>query len=395
MHPFHIDDKRFDWCKWLLLGVTFLGSLLLFEQMTHRPASDISIHATWAGECTFSDPVSFVRHGAHPLWHLLVTLVRMTGLPLAWSAALVTAACKTTAVWLTHRLFTIALQKELSRPAISLYTAVCSVVSAVCVPFYNPTVYRGVGTPNAWHSSTQNIAVVFMLVCVPYTAYCYDTFARMHRLQGDEVRISWKQGIPLGALLFLSLLAKPTFMQAFLPAACLFFLVQWIRHTRSSRYFVQMILCVLPAVVFMILQYMYYFGYIVPWQASMVMEITLEKVRYVSLCALLMLLFPLYTLWVTRRQKKDTAYVLTLIFVAVAFLEFFFLGENGRRAADGNFGWGLMGASLMLWVVCLPRFLKESPKPQKRYAMGWALLAWHLLSGLYYLGYLFITDANL
>jgi len=241
------------------------------------------------------------------------------------------------------------------------------------------------------------MAQVFMLICVPYTAWCYDCFTHRLIVHGEETRLPWSQAITLGALVFLSLLAKPTFMQAFLPAACLFFLWQWIRHPRNSRFFVQIIVCVLPAVLFMIFQFLYYFGIIVPWQASMVVEASGNKLLDTLIRVALIMGFPIYTLFACRDQKADTCFVLTLVFNAVAILEFLILGENGRRSADGNFGWGMMGAALMLWVVCLIRFLKAAgwKKPSKRHLIGWILLAWHLLSGIYYVIYLFVTGAAL
>ena len=90
-------------------------------------------------------------------------------------------------------------------------------VSSLLTP-YNPTVYLGVGTPNTWHSPTQLIAMVWMLICVPYTARCYDRFEAA--LPDPRANSPWREGALLGALLLVSLTAKPTFMQAFLPAAC-------------------------------------------------------------------------------------------------------------------------------------------------------------------------------
>lgn len=395
--PFRNPDKRFDPIKWLMIAAMSVVSFFLFLRLLQHPTSDISIHTTWAGECTFTDLTTFVRHGAHPMWHLLVHLVTFTGLSLTLSSALVTALCKAAEVWIIHRLMTVSLHKHLSRNAITGFTAVCASVSCLWMPFYNLTVYAGVGSPNTWHSCTQLIAMSFMLLCVPYTAWCYDEFTRRLIAQGQETRLPWWQPIALGVMLFASLLAKPTFMQAFLPAACLYFLVQWIRHPRNSRYFVQIIVCVLPAVVFMIFQYLYYFGIIVPWQASMVVQSSGGKLISTLIRVGLMMAFPIYTLFVCRRQKADTCYVLTLVFNAVAIVEFLILGENGRRAADGNFGWGMMGASLMLWVVCLIRFLKEARlrKPEKRHIPGWVLLGWHTLSGIGYVVYLFISGAAL
>ena len=112
----------------------------------------------------------------------------------------------------------------------------------------------------------------------------------------------------------------------------------------------------------------------------------------------LIMAFPLYTLVLCRAQKADTTFVLTLLMNLTAIVEMLLLGEDGRRASDGNFGWGMMGASLMLWVVCLIRFLRQQDVwnwRRPRNLAGWLLLAWHLASGVYYVGYLFVSGASL
>ncbi|MBR5547234.1 MAG: hypothetical protein IKU70_09695 [Clostridia bacterium] len=398
-HPFEVSEKRFDAGKWLMLALLFVLSFAMFYQMTLIPSSDISIHATWAAEGDFRDLTSFVHHGIHPLWHVIVSILLHLGVSLPFASALVTALSKVFVAYVTHRLLTVALHGKLSRTSITLMTSVLMLVSCVCIPSYNPTVYLGVGTPNTWHSCTQMLALAFMVVCVPYTAWCYDIFEERLAKDGELTILPWKQALLLGALLFMSLLAKPSFMQAFLPACCLYFLVQWIRHPKNSRYFLQVLLCVMPAILFMIFQYLFYFADTFFQQdAGMVLELSWSKALSTGIRVLLMMAFPLYTLVVCRRQKADTSFVITLLFTLVAIAEMLFLGEDGIRAQDGNFGWGVMGASLMLWIICMIRFLKADAvqkwsKPQN--LLGWLLIAWHLVSGVYYIGYLFFTRASL
>jgi len=390
-------EKRIDSLKWLMLTAVFVLSFALFYQLTLRPSSDISIHATWAAEGDFRDLTSFLHHGAHPMWHVLVAFTMLWGLPLEAASALITALSKAAEVWLIHRLMTTALGNRFSRNSVTLFALICAAVSCLCVPFYNPTVYLGVGTPNTWHSCTQLIAMVWMLLCVPYTARCFDHFKQLEPVHGARTLLPWHEPITLGVMLFLSLLAKPTFMQAFLPGACLFFLWQWICHPKNSRYFLQIVVCVLPSVIFMILQYLYYFGIIVPWQASMVLEVSLDKFVNAVIRVLLIQAFPIYTLWSCRKQKKDTLFWLTFAFNLAGIVEFLILGEDGRRSSDGNFGWGMMGASLMMWVVAMIRFLKDGKdnKPGLRTGAGWLLLLWHLSSGIYYIIYLFVSGKSL
>ncbi len=398
-HPFELSEKRFDAGKWLMLALMFILSFVMFYQMTLIPSSDISIHATWAAEGDFRDLTSFVHHGIHPLWHVIVSVLLHMGISLPFASALITALSKVFVAWITHRLLTVALQHQLSRTAITLLTAVLMMVSCVCIPSYNPTVYLGVGTPNTWHSCTQMLALAFMVVCVPYTAWCYDTFTQRLPQHGDQTILPWKQVLVLGALLFMSLLAKPSFMQAFLPACCLYFLYQWIRHPGNSRYFLQVLLCVTPAILFMIFQYLFYFDDAFFQQdAGMVLELSWSKTISTMIRVSMMMAFPIYTLVLCRRQKADTTFVITLLFTLVAIVEMMILGEDGIRAQDGNFGWGMMGASLMLWIICMIRFLKKDDikkwyKPQN--LIGWGLIAWHLVSGVYYFGYLLVTKSSL
>ena len=391
----HSRSRRGAAREALALAAGFVLSWALFYRLTLRPASDISIHATWAAEGSFADLTTFVHHGAHPMWHVLVALVMRLGVPLAHAAALVTAGCKAAEVWLMRRLLGRAMPDR--APAAVTGLSLCvGMVSSLLTPF-NPTVYLGVGTPNTWHSPTQLIAMVWMLICVPLTARCYDRFAAA--LPDPRANIPWREG----ALLLVSLTAKPTFMQAFLPAACLFFLAAWVRHPHNSRFFLRVLACVMPAIAFMILQYMYYFGIIVPSQGDMVLEISLEKLGRVAMSTLLIQAFPLYVLVFFRKDgKRDTLFNLSLLMDIVGVAEYLLLGENGRRAADGNFGWGMMGAALMLWVVTAARFFaagrgarEADGRVSARRVGGLALFGWHLLSGAYYVVYLFLTDGVL
>lgn len=93
------QKKTIGWKTWLLLlGCTaalFWFSYRLFALFCFRPNSDLSIHMTWAGECSFGDWRSFFHHAAHPMWHVLVTLARtLFGFSLEQTAAAVTALCK-------------------------------------------------------------------------------------------------------------------------------------------------------------------------------------------------------------------------------------------------------------------------------------------------------------
>lgn len=380
----------------LVLSLAVTGSIIQNE------SSDLSIHTVYARAGNFHELDSFFHSTANPMWHVLVVLLSTTGIPLFTSAVIITAICKLIVFALTHYFFTRWLQDNVRQWVITLLAVICSLVSSLCWPWYNPTVYLGAGSPNLWHSATHMIAMVWMPLCVVQIARVYDEFIRLEPEMGQRTVLGWKDMLWLCFLLLCSLASKPSFMQVCLPASCLFFLFKWFQYPKNSRYFLQVLGWVMPAILLMILQYMYYFGIIVPVQSEMVLEFSFGKVKTTAIMVLLMQAFPMYVLWMTRKEPKDTLYRLTLLMDAVGIVEFLILGENGIRAADGNFGWGMMSAVLMLWMVALPRFVKmrsgETALTGGRrtlYGVGWVLLSWHLVSGLYYIWYLLSTGAAL
>ena len=377
-------------------------SLAVFGSIIQNESSDLSIHTVYARAGNFHELDSFFHSVANPMWHVIVVLLSMTGVELFTSAVIVTAICKLLVFALTHYFFTRWLRGTVRQWVITLLAVVCSLVTGLCWPWYNPTVYLGAGSPNLWHSSTHMIAMVWMPLCMVQIARVYDQFILQEPELGPKTGLAWQDGLWLCFVLLCSLASKPSFMQVCLPASCLFFLVKWIQHPKNSRYFLQVLGWVTPAILLMIFQYMYYFGIIVPVQSEMILEVSWSKVKLTAIMVLLMQAFPMYALWLTRKQPKDTLYWLTLLMDVVGIVEFLILGENGARAADGNFGWGLMSAALWLWMVTLPRFVKARREEtaitggqRVLYGIGWALLGWHLASGVYYIWYLLSTGASL
>ena len=402
MLPQKSGDRKLFFFRFFVYAGMFSLSYIIFSAILSRSSSDLTIHTIWAGEGDFLNPKTFFYHGAHPLWHMLVSLLAMTGLSLSTSSVLVTTLLKVAELWLIQRCMEKFLKTHTNGYVITWAAVCCSLVACFWLPWYNPAVYMGVGSPNPWHSPTQLIAMVMMLLCVPYSAQCYTEFERLRPLHGEKTLLPWRKAIFLGALLFLSLTAKPTFLQAFLPAAGLFLLVQWIRNSNNSRFFGQILLVVLPSILFMLFQYFYYFGFIGTPQGEMTLEVSSAKLRAGFLSILLIHAFPLYvfSVCIHRKDFKDPLFTLPVLFCLMGVLEYLFLGETGRRAADGNFGWGMMGGALMLWVVTLPLFLRSylSAKAKKRgkakYYPGFAILLWHLFSGIYYIVYLLHNPIN-
>ncbi len=213
--------KRSDWIKWLAAALMLVLAYTVFYALVQRPSSDISIHAAWASEGTFTNLKSFVHHAAHPLWHMLVSALMLTGLSLNVSAAAVTAIWKAAETWLLIELSARLIGRRGWMAA--LCGLMLSLVSAILIPWLNPTVYLGAGSPNTWHSPTQIAVLVTMLLIVPLVSDKVTVLRERQALQGAKANITWREAAVLAVLLGVSLLAKPTFMQAFFTGSLLVF----------------------------------------------------------------------------------------------------------------------------------------------------------------------------
>lgn len=95
-----------------------------------------------------------------------------------------------------------------------------------------------------------------------------------------------------------------------------------------------------------------------------------------------------------RFSKRD---IFVYLFFGVTLTQVVLLTETGPRAADGNFGWGILCAGYLLYLYLVPaliRYIQEAPLKnrtlmQKCFVAACnGLLFWHLISGLIYFGML-------
>ena len=76
------ETVRGRWTRWLAYALMAVLAFGMFYALMQRPSSDLSIHAAWASEGSFTQPKTFFRHAAHPLWHVLVVIGLRLGLTL-------------------------------------------------------------------------------------------------------------------------------------------------------------------------------------------------------------------------------------------------------------------------------------------------------------------------
>lgn len=402
------SEKRNIWRSgWFVLAALLAVSVALYMflwEMRLPTEIDLQIHASYSVDFDFRDLHSITSRIAYPLWHVLVAILLQLGMPIDWSAAIVTTLFRAVTFLFTYRLLNRMSGNRLKTFWLALCTLLVFVVTGVNVPSDNGlSVYRFVGgSPNVWHNPTQQAVISTMMICVPYLVWCWESFEKKLPESGEGTMLPWWQVFLLAALLCLNLMCKPTVMQAFLPATFLMYLVELCRRPRNWRYFGQIVLAFIPAVICFLVQYLYYTGVVVPYTSGVAFGATAETLLSALRTMLMMNLFPLVALLCcySKGMFKDRHILLALLMVLISMVEVAFFRETGLREGHGNFGWAAMSSSYFFWVVMLGRFVgsfrqnwKEGPVWRKALVViTLAALLWHLASTVEY--FIFMLSSN-
>lgn len=387
----------------LVVAVLFALSMFLWECRLSTEI-DLQIHASYAVNFDFSDLHSITSRIAYPMWHVLVAILYQLGLSIDWAAALITTLFRTLTFVLTYRLLNRMSGGRLKTLWLALLALLAFVITGIDLPGHPWLgVYRFVGgSPNVWHNPTQQAVISTMLICIPYLVWCWESFEKKLPEGGEGTMLSWWQIFGLAFVLGVNLMCKPTVMQAFLPAAFLMYLVELCRRPRNWRYFGQIVLAFVPAVICFLVQYLYYTGVVVPYTSGVDFGATWQSIWEAFRTMLMMNVFPFAALVCCWRKDlfKDRHILLAVLMVFISMLEVAFFRETGLREGHGNFGWAAMSSSYFFWVVMLGRFfgsLKDTwkeAKPLKKVlcVVALVLLLWHVISSAGY--YIFMLSTQ-
>lgn len=372
-----------------LIIAAFFYPLML--HMIQFPASDIYLHTEFADLISLRTPSTWFYPIAHPLWHFVVRFLRLFGMPFNHAGVLFTTLIKIAELLAVNWFYTRQLSKRIDGVWISLLSFVTVMVSAICIPWINPHVYLNAGTPNTWHSPTQILMIFWMLLSVFFLSSSYD---RQLKFPGNECDLTWKKAAVFSVFLVACLLSKPLFILCFFPGAAIYFLIQWIHNPRFTRYYIRLLISLIPTFLFIILPANTYFG--AETDSGIQFIFNPQLIADTVQAALLTNAFPFVVLLINRKKQTSTITPITLWTYACACLINAFLCETGFRADHGNFGWAMLGSAMLLWVIAIPQYvemvLENQTKSGKRINVACGvLLAWHFFSGIYYIYYLFTS----
>lgn len=345
------------------------------------------------------------------LWHMTVlALNKALRLPMdvsaAYTACLYSLFAYFVLYWMIQRITAAAGGREEPLKASLIAFGLCFAQSLYCFWLDAGGRFLGLYSMNPIHNPTQMCVKGFSLVCL---CLVYDIWRRQKDEGYKGLFFKVEKGlrryyIYLSVMLFLSVLAKPTFAEMFIPAVALVMLWEWIariirKDGSAAPYFRQclsMLLCALPALGYMLLQFVLYFvlGGSYGSEGTLVITKWLEVwsmyTENVGLSVLLGMAFPLFMVLVNAGYFfKDDIGRLAVVCYGVGFLEAALLGES-TVLSFGDFLWPMMSGMLVMWVVAVMRLLvlerTQADTGLKRNLLNvaWSLFFLHVLCGFLY-----------
>ena len=280
-----------------------------------------------------------------------------------------------------------------SRVLIQFFSIAAVFAGPIYVPRIHATFYRDTFPTFAWHSPTQQAMTLFVVL---------GTLCFFRMLDNYEEKVS--PGWWIGAAVFylLSAYTKPSFILDLAPAVVIAFIIElFIKNSltfgqKFKKLFIMGCSLVPSGVYMLFLNYYIYQRAESDGNGDILVDsskFTGYNHLWIAICCCMA--FPLVVmLFNWKRIFRDGKYRIIILAAIMGLLQWGLLGESGRRASHGNFGWGRVIGGYMLMLTSMAIVAdnirdKEFLGGRKwlrglYYLMLAGTLALHLLSNVYY-----------
>ncbi len=367
--------------------IIFLMTFFVVAAIYGVLGNDYYAHSVWALEISLENIGDYIQNKiSYPLWHICVKIcAAIPGLAIKYAAAIVTALFNGFAYYAVIKVYQSRWQESFSDKWF-FWTTCLMIVNPLYIPWFNQYYYLGQSLPNIWHNPTS-IAVKGISILA---------FGLLIWMLENVLKCKGKHYVTLMGLLFISVFAKPSFMQAFAPGFLLFLLVCFLVERRRFallEYF-KIGLCFVPGGLVIVFQTMATF-----FNADYMQKSTIgigwgavwhNWTPNLFVSALLSFAFPAWVLCFNfRKIIHNKSMWLLGCYEAVAWLEAVLLYESGEKFLHGNFTWGCLLSAFIVWMISLGYFVEDiyekRENKKKIYVYGGcALFVTHLVCGVLY-----------
>lgn len=351
--------------------------------------SDPGYHAQIAEKLSIFHLQDQIQSGnTYFLWHLLVHLVfQVFGTSITAAASIVTGMVNVITICIVYFYYNF---NKMDSTIIGGITFASLMVGPLFIPAFNEMYYIGQWSPNTWHNPTSIMVKPIGVLCVLIVIHFYN----------NKLQVTLKKLLFFSILLCLSVFAKPSFIQAFLPSIGIYtiisFLVEQDKKEKISCY-IKFLMTLIPCTVILFAN-----TFIIFFSGDTLSEgIGVSFFRVLSfysdnpwLSLILVIAFPLYALILYMKQlkgKKDVQ--ISSLYLVIAWGEMAFLYEKGPRELHVNFSWAFMLAVFCFWIVIVKYYFSEeriasitkATKIKKvQYIFGVGIFLCHFILGIWY-----------
>lgn len=359
-----------------------------------NPYSDYLGHAENA-ELLLNSGLGAVLHEiGYPLWALLTAGIMKISRAPAYEASAIAGGILNVLTYALIYMYLIKDHKE-EKFWIAALSWLLLLAGPFYIPWYNSEIYAGQVTPNIWHNPTT--------ICVrPFAFVAFLTILKLlEEYEEEQKKLTVRDWLLLALALVFCNLAKPSFVQIAVPGLAVYLIVLLIRtRGKAFSFCFQTASAFVPCVLVMLWQLLVSFG--TSSSADGGIEIAWFDVMGASspsipFSMLLSYLFPVYVLLTNIRIVRERDIQVTFFMWLGGFLEAAMLAETGYRRYHGNFGWGYVLATFLVYVVTFRYFLKrnqeydyENVKDRILVMGGWVIFLLQFAIGIYYISTFFI-----
>ncbi len=292
---------------------------------------------------------------------------------------------------------------DTKQPRLRALVQFLSIAGLYAGPIYVPHIHRAFYKHTfpsfAWHSPTQQMMTLFVILGMICLFKMLDNYA-------ERVDPKWWAGAAL--FFWLSAYAKPSYIINLCPAIVIAFIIELCRRDELSFWVKFRKLFIMGCALVPSGLYMIALNYIIYQRAERTgdSEIIVDSARFTDLkhfvvavcCSLAFAI--VVTLFNLKKIYKDRRYLIVVLQWIMGMLQWGLLSESGSRAGHGNFTWGSTIGGYILMLTCLAIAVDNRKDPEFLGGRKWlrvlyflmlaGSLALHLLSQIYY----FVTMYN-
>lgn len=383
------------------IGYVFGGTLIVFcltFAIVYPKAVDVGYetdyltHAQWAMDLNTHIFSYMSKRNPYPLWHIVVrSLYKFFSFSVPTSVAGATALFNCIAFWSIIYAWDFLSNKSTTLRT-KVFWAICILwMGPLYAPGFNERYYLGQGTGNIWHNPTHIAVKGFAVLC----------FVWIVRLVNQDVEHRKWEYFLLSIFLFLSALAKPSFIQVMIPGLGMYFIYDLLSNKGDKArliHFCRIAATFIPSVALLGVQLIIvYFSPVTSMYGERGIGVAYGSVLsewsdnlFISL--LLTLAFPIFVFLINvRGLLKDNSVIIAFFYGLCGWLEAAFLYEDGNSKMQANLTWGWSLSLLIIWMLSVIKYLDiirdETISSKKRIVclcLGMPILFFHVVFGIGY-----------